>query len=199
MTDEQYFDEQIRKHGAISKGVGMSEQSHRKRFEAIFKVCEFDYREYVSVLDVGCGYGAFLDFLIEKGVQVKDYVGIDVSSEMITHAPVWARACFVQKDIFHFSTKDQWDFVIANGILNLPIIDNALTMNNIYMERLLRKSFLLCKIAAVVTMTYDQGQKKDPATFYYDRHILSCIPKNPKKIVHDWSYLPNDFMVYMER
>jgi SAM-dependent methyltransferase len=196
MTNEQYFDDLVKKHGVTSKGVGMSEYSHLKRFEAIYKVCGFEHRKHVSVLDIGCGYGAFLEFLSSKGLSIKEYTGLDVSKEMIVRAPVYSFAYFMQEDIFDFSPKRKWDFVIANGILNLKMPGDD---NYIFMSHLLKIAFHFCKIAAAVTMTFDQGQKKDPATHYFDRSILCAVPAEPKWISYDWTYLPNDFMIYMER
>lgn len=39
--------------------------------------------EVPSVLDIGCGTGAFLDLLHQSGKSIEDYVGVDLSVEML--------------------------------------------------------------------------------------------------------------------
>ena len=55
------------------------------RFELICKyICAVNQRGSISISDVGCGYGAFLDYLLDKKMgQDWRYFGYDLSSEVI--------------------------------------------------------------------------------------------------------------------
>ncbi len=49
------------------------------RFDAFARLCAFAGQ---SVLDVGCGRGDFLEFLIRRGLPPADYVGIEAVAEL---------------------------------------------------------------------------------------------------------------------
>ena len=36
--------------------------------------------------DYGCGYGAYLDYLHERGFERLDYLGLDISPDMVNEA-----------------------------------------------------------------------------------------------------------------
>lgn len=69
-----------RRHGAgFGSLLWASRQTQVVRFEAMERIVEFEGRR---VLDVGCGRADFLDFLIERGVTVESYVGIEGVAEL---------------------------------------------------------------------------------------------------------------------
>src|SRR4051812_23151801 len=63
----------------IHKMVGYSEYSHIKRFEEMLKLGDLNGK---SILDVGCGPAAFVNFLNEKNIY-PDYYGIDINEDMV--------------------------------------------------------------------------------------------------------------------
>lgn len=73
--------------GVKSKAVGWnSPESQAMRFDKLTGVIE-DRSGPVSVNDYGCGYGAHLAYLVKEcGIQVKEYVGYDLSEEMLAAA-----------------------------------------------------------------------------------------------------------------
>jgi len=63
------------RHGAgFGSLLWASPQTQGARFEAIRRLVDFHGR---SVLDVGCGRGDLLDYLIARNVRVGSYVGIE--------------------------------------------------------------------------------------------------------------------------
>ena len=75
------------KYGPTSKGVdwGDKEWAARLRQEKMLNVIEKPTVGTVSLLDVGCGYGALADLIKELKIDI-DYVGIDVVPEMVLAA-----------------------------------------------------------------------------------------------------------------
>jgi SAM-dependent methyltransferase len=114
---ERYYSDKIRKFGAVPEGVDWNGiASQRLRFEQLVKLFN-PGDQNVSLLDFGCGYGALLDYLIERKLSMK-YTGFDISNAMIKKAV----------DI-HRATPASWisnqrelsghDYVVASGVFNV--------------------------------------------------------------------------------
>lgn len=79
-----YYSEKLMQYGETPQGVDWNgEEGQILRFEQLCKIIATP--EPFSLNDIGCGYGALLDFL-EKKYQAFSYVGIDVSEKMIQAA-----------------------------------------------------------------------------------------------------------------
>jgi SAM-dependent methyltransferase len=76
-----YYRDKLAEHGPGARGMDWKDEtSQRLRFEVISRY--IDFTRNPSILDVGCGAGAFLDFCRELGRKV-NYLGIDVCPEMV--------------------------------------------------------------------------------------------------------------------
>ena len=79
-----YYTGKLREHGPTHSGVDWnSAESQLLRFEQFMRMIPRD--EPVSVVDYGCGYGAFAGYLEAAGADLA-YTGYDVSREMIDSA-----------------------------------------------------------------------------------------------------------------
>ena len=57
-----YYDEKSKEHGAVSKGVDWNgKESQYLRFDVLSNI--FKEKADFSLLDYGCGYGEFLNYL----------------------------------------------------------------------------------------------------------------------------------------
>jgi cyclopropane fatty-acyl-phospholipid synthase-like methyltransferase len=86
------------RHGGGFKSLlWASEETQAARFEAICALVDFHGR---SVLDVGCGRGDFLDYLIGRRVRTTSYVGIEGVAELAAAAREkgWPNARIVEAD-----------------------------------------------------------------------------------------------------
>ncbi|MEJ2741064.1 MAG: methyltransferase domain-containing protein [Gammaproteobacteria bacterium] len=78
----------------------------------------------VRVLDVGCGIGDLLLFLRTRNISV-DYVGVDVSPDMIRQAQaLHPDATFLLRDITTEPLTDRFDYVVCSGTLNLRLVEH---------------------------------------------------------------------------
>jgi SAM-dependent methyltransferase len=76
----RYYTSKLEEHGTTARGVDWNgEASQALRFDQLLRIVDLAGR--FSINDLGCGYGALLDYLDARGFEV-DYTGIDVSAEM---------------------------------------------------------------------------------------------------------------------
>ena len=114
-----YYSEKVRQHGETAQGVDWnSTESQKTRFDQLLGIVQSGATEY-SVLDYGCGYGALIDVLTERGQPFR-YVGYDVSEEMILRA-----RRLHPGDQCEFTTDEKElgpsDYVVASGVLNVRL------------------------------------------------------------------------------
>lgn len=113
----EYYDRKLRQHGATPAGVDWnSAASQQLRFEQLLKVCP-STGPY-SLLDYGCGYGALLGVLRERGLPAR-YWGYDVAASMIARA----KELHGESDCHGFTADiaevPKVDITIASGIFNV--------------------------------------------------------------------------------
>lgn len=112
----EYYTNKINLYGATGKGVDWSsEESQIIRFDQLSKVLE---EESGSIIDFGCGYGAYFDYLKNKGFE-NTYYGIDISDAMLSKA---TEKFQLRKGLELFSDLREVgkkDYVIASGIFNI--------------------------------------------------------------------------------
>jgi SAM-dependent methyltransferase len=114
-----YYSEKLSQHGETPRGVDWNgEESQSLRFEQLCKIISGPGP--FSVNDLGCGYGALLDFLQDRHPEFS-YLGVDVSEDM-THA---ARLRHMQHLQSRFLTAPEPDVVadygVASGIFNVRL------------------------------------------------------------------------------
>jgi SAM-dependent methyltransferase len=83
------FDYQLGKYGVTPKGaMWRNEERQQMRFELLMKlIAPEDLNGGISINDLGCGYGAFFDYLQNDPVMTAGrYFGYDISEKMIEAA-----------------------------------------------------------------------------------------------------------------
>lgn len=113
----QYYSEKLAHHGETPKGVDWNgEESQFLRFEQLRRIIQ-EPADF-SVNDLGCGYGAFLDYLGQGSFR---YVGIDVSEQMV----LAARARHANRTNARFlqaaEPDEIADYGVASGIFNVRL------------------------------------------------------------------------------
>lgn len=114
-----FHTDKVGAHGTTALGAGWNgEASQRIRFEQLAKI--FDTDAGFSVYDLGCGYGALLDFLGER-YRDFSYTGYDVSEAMIDAAR--SRHAGRPDASFQLASEplQAADFGIASGIFSLHV------------------------------------------------------------------------------
>lgn len=115
-----YYAEKLNKFGDTPRGVDWNgEESQIVRFSQLCKIFDRNLTGF-SVNDLGCGYGALLDYL-QKNFKNYLYQGIDVSEQMIETAkqkkPENDRIRFINSS----EPNQIADYGIASGIFNVRL------------------------------------------------------------------------------
>src|SRR5437667_3214542 len=112
----KYFTDKIDQFGASPQGVDYnSPVAQETRFEQLVKVIRPE-RPF-SVIDYGCGYGALLDFLLQKSWAF-EYYGFDIIEKMIA---VGEAAHPTTPNVHFSSSADDLraaDYLLAGAIFN---------------------------------------------------------------------------------
>lgn len=149
----------------------------------------------LSVLDVGCGFADYADYLSAKHGGI-NYKGIDLSAKMIAAARA-AHPAFELRvgNILEEPTAGIHDVVTANGIFYL-LGEDAPTL----MRRLVQAMFERCRKCVAFNSLSTWAGVQEAGEFYADplEVIAWCRELSPWVVLrHD--YLPHDFTVYLYR
>lgn len=113
----RYYSGRLKEHGATAKGVDWnSEESQQLRFAQLAQILpSSDY----SVIDYGCGYGALVRYLEQRGGRF-EYQGFDVSSDMTAQAAneVGGPA---KRFVSAESELEPAGFLVASGVFNVKL------------------------------------------------------------------------------
>lgn len=114
---EQYYTAKLAAHGQSAGGVDWN--SHEGQFLRFSQLCKvIPEGTAFSINDLGCGYGALVDYLESKYAQKFTYHGYDISTDMIK-----AGQERHQKPYCEFITAEKptrkADYGIASGIFNV--------------------------------------------------------------------------------
>lgn len=117
---EAYYTSKLGRHGATPQGVDWSSgESQRLRFDQLAKIWDGRGDEAISVLDYGCGYGALVPYLRERGLAFS-YTGFDVSPEMAASA----RQLYGGPDAVFLTDEAslrQADYAVSSGVFNVKL------------------------------------------------------------------------------
>jgi len=146
-----YYRGKLAEHGPTAQGMDWKDEaSQRLRFEVLARYVDFSTAP--SLLDVGCGAGAFLAFCQERGYAVR-YLGVDVCPEMVAacrdrFGPEVAREAQVS-DLA--ARGETFDYVVASGTFNAKLSADESDWREYFHESIVAM-FGLCRVATIVNM-----------------------------------------------
>ncbi|MGC3987003.1 MAG: class I SAM-dependent methyltransferase [Pseudorhodoferax sp.] len=116
----RYYAEKLAAHGESPRGVDWNgEEGQVLRFAQLCKLIPEGTND-VSLLDLGCGYGAMLDYLRMRLDRVA-YHGIDVSEEMVRAAEAHHAAHSDAQFSVDVPPGMRVDYSMASGIFNVRL------------------------------------------------------------------------------
>jgi SAM-dependent methyltransferase len=188
-----WYEDKVRTYGYDHRGLGYGQRSSQeRRFEALIELGDFDGRR---ILDVGCGFGDFLAFLHERGVEPR-YTGIDVCAPMIDRCEERFAASgnrFLVADALSFEPDGPYDFVIASGLFGLEA-EGARERIRPTLERL----FGWCRTGMAANFLSARSPRPAQRRVYVEpAEILDLAFALTPAVRMDHTYLPNDFTIHL--
>ncbi len=184
MTNKQFYNNSVREFGISAQGVHWnSKYTQYKRFEIITKLIK-KYIKNSSIIDVGCGFGEYYNYLIKNNRTPQNYIGIDCEQEMIiTSKKRFSSLDFYTINILHDDIP-QADYLISSGALNL------LTFNEI--EVFIYNCFNNSKYGFIFNFLKD-------ITFNNIKQsaVINICKKHTDNLIIKEGYLENDFTIFM--
>lgn len=115
-----YYAEKLAEHGDTPRGVDWNgEESQMVRFAQLCKIID-PKRPNFSLNDLGCGYGALLDYLRVNHANCT-YLGVDISREMINVAEQRHATAGQARFITAVEPDEMADYGLASGIFNVRL------------------------------------------------------------------------------
>ncbi len=188
------YNKRYKQFGVSIETLNSGTEAHRQlRFEILRQV---GITSADSVLDLGCGFGDFLLFCQNKGLDI-DYLGIDINPLLIAEAKKRLPAGnFEAKDI-QDAKLPKVDYVVSTSSFNLVLEGED---NYKFITDILRKSYALARkgVAIDFITDYVDFHGTDKEVFYYSPEKVFSIAKTISKRVclrHDYPLF--DFCIYI--
>jgi hypothetical protein len=95
-----------------------SKSAQEKRFEALLDIGDLTNKE---ILDIGCGYCDLLEYIKNRGINIKKYTGVDIVPEIVDkaknmHPDTNIEVRDIQKEPIE---ENSFDYVFGSGIFAL--------------------------------------------------------------------------------
>ena len=204
---ELYYRRLFKKFGADPRADGYSDELARtERFKMYCRHFDFSGK---SVLDVGCGMGMLLPYLVSHGVAPSRYVGVDIIPEKISAAdkrmPAWISDNFDEDIDIEFvagdvtKITDLFQIVIACSIFDVKQRDVSTTFK------------IACRTMEQMWGRCTEGIGVD----FFSPYALDIQPFNApippewvftwamqnlnQRVMLDYTYLPHDYSIIAYR
>jgi len=205
------YDKNFAKYGNSPKSVGQLDiRTLEKRLSILTEV---GVLKNSKVLDFGCGIGYLYSYLKKKIKFNGEYVGYDISNEMINFAnKKYKNVRFENKNVLSERINERFDYVIINGTFNNKInqnlnwikktlkilfkkTDKAIAFNNItsyvdYFDKKLyyaqpEKIFNFCKseLSPLVSLRHDYQIKDKKLPYEFTTYVYKTAIKTRKSLI----------------
>lgn len=184
--NNKFYEKSIKRYGISARGVHWnSSYTQYKRFEILTEFIKDDILES-SIIDAGCGFGEYYNYLFDNNLKPKSYIGIDCEEEMINLASKrFLNTHFYVKNILTDSLENA-DYYICSGALNI------LDKKEIFL--FIKNCYLACEKAFIFNFL-----KNDPLTKIKVEDVLDFCKTLTKNIFIKENYLENDISIYLKK
>jgi len=192
-TIADFYNERVRIFGHDPRACdyGRSESQQRK-FAALSQMTDYSQ---ASVLDVGCGFADFADYLLNRYEGV-EYHGLDLSQEMIAKARLVRPGLDLRVgNALELPQGESYDIITANGIFYLLGVNAESLMRQIVAEmyKRSRRGVVFNSLSSWATF-HEHGE-------YYANplEVLEWCRELSPWITLKHDYLLHDFTVFISK
>jgi SAM-dependent methyltransferase len=186
-------------------GWGSTEQQQYRFQQTLSVPVEFAGK---SVLDIGCGFGDYGDFLIRENIEFEKYTGWDINVDLIreaqTRKSAEAKFEFQVENIALLEEKQdaKFDVGVMLGVLNLNL--KGKVDNYEYSKKNISTAFSLVKDVLIVdflSTNLSLDYPKEDFVFYHDplKMIEFAFTLSSNVVLkHDYAAIPQkEFMLFI--
>lgn len=184
--NHKFYKPAITKYGISAKGVHWnSKYTQYKRFEVLTRFIEDEIKNSL-IVDAGCGFAEYYNYLYDNNLKPKLYIGIDCEVEMINLASKrFIDTKFYTKNILEDNLPIA-DYYICSGAMNI------LEKEEVFL--FIKKCFENSNIAFIFNFL-----KNDPLTKIKINDIFDYCKSLSNKIKIEENYLDNDVSIFLKK
>ena len=185
-NNTQFYRRVIKKYGISARGVHWNcEETQYLRFEILSKFIKNDMKDSV-IVDAGCGFGEYYNYLYDNDLKPKEYIGIDCEEEMISSASKrFLNTKFVLKNILEDKLPTA-DYYICSGAMN--------TLDEKEVLLFIKRSYKASKKGFIFNFL-----KEDSLTNVTINTVLSFSKTICSNINIKDNYLENDISIFLKK
>ena len=188
-----FYEKLLEKYGYSIKSLDYrSETSQKTRFDVITQI---GISNDNSLLDVGCGFGDYFNYLKQRGIKNVKYNGIDLTDKIVNVAkeknPL---ANVVQGNVLDLPDDKKFDYVVSLGVNGVKTGDNWDNLTSV-----LDKMWKLCKKGIAYNAVSNFASEQDEQIYFVSpiRVIEHVMNNLTYKVVFRHDYMPHDFTIYV--
>ncbi|PLY07272.1 MAG: class I SAM-dependent methyltransferase [Arcobacter sp.] len=184
IDNKKFYKKAYERYGTTSRGVHWASKSRQYlRFEVLTNFIKKNV-DNSTIIDVGCGFGDYLNYLNENQIKIKSYLGIDCEGFMINLCQKkYSQYKFEKIDILKDSIPSS-DYLICSGALNI--------LNEVEFFKAIEKCFKASKKGFVFNFL-----TKDSFNEISLKRILEFCQKLTVNIEIENNYLENDCSILL--
>jgi SAM-dependent methyltransferase len=179
------YDGRLAVHGVSVQTVGWGSVSDQQmRFEVLCRGLDL---KGARILDIGCGLGDFVPWAEGRFGTDFDYVGMDLSADLIEAARQRfgnERRQFIAGTLTPESEVGEFDVIVLSGTLTFKTADNFATLRSVFSSAWQRCKGALC--SNFMTLYADTQLEKN---FHYSPEAVFAFAKSLSRFVvlhHDY-------------
>jgi SAM-dependent methyltransferase len=148
--------------GIAPKSLGWDKGKQYLRFHELTELWDLNNS---SILDIGCGFGDFVNFINFEKIKPSNYEGIDLVDQFIDIAASLHTQRYVDFRVgtfLEYKFTKTFDYCIASGTFNLKMDD---VDEYSYIELNLKKMYDICEVGIAVNFLTDKVDHKHSHNF----------------------------------
>jgi SAM-dependent methyltransferase len=184
VSNKEFYQKSIEEFGVSAQGVHWnSKYTQYKRFEILTKCIKKDIKGS-NVVDVGCGFGEYYNYLLKNHKLPQKYIGVDCEEKMIDVCNIrFPNEQFLVQNILQ-DDLIKADYYICSGAMNILSFDEV----EIFIKKCFEASNKGFVFNYLKNVTFNDIKQHDVEEIC-KRYSHSLILKD--------GYLDNDFTIFM--
>lgn len=193
------YDQRLEIYGYDPRALGWGggKERQRLRFRKLFEISRFIDEKITSVLDVGCGFGDFYEFMALDYNEVS-YHGLDINENLLNIAS----EKYPREGRFTLGTLSECkskisrpDVVIESGMFNAKLEHESQIE---YVKNSVREMYEFCKFGVAADFMTDRVDWVADGAFHLKPDLALEIGFGiTKKVILRHDYLPYEYCIYL--